>query len=38
MPLQIVIGFIALGSTIGVGMMIFLGRLESVLSTFSLAP
>jgi flagellar biosynthesis protein FliR len=38
MPLQIVIGFIALGSTVGVGMVIFLNRFESVLSTFSLTP
>jgi flagellar biosynthetic protein FliR len=38
MPLQIIIGFIALGSTIGVGMVIFLNRFESVLTTFSLAP
>lgn len=38
MPLQIVIGFIALGSTIGVGMMIFLNRFESALTTFSMSP
>jgi flagellar biosynthetic protein FliR len=38
MPLQIVIGFIALGSTVGVGMVIFPNRFESVLSTFSLTP
>jgi flagellar biosynthetic protein FliR len=38
MPLQIIIGFIALGSTVGIGMMIFLNRFESVLSTFSLRP
>lgn len=38
MPLQIVIGFIALGSTVGLGMVIFLNRFESVLSTFSLNP
>jgi flagellar biosynthetic protein FliR len=36
MPLQIVIGFIALGATIGVGMVLFLSRFESALSTFSL--
>jgi flagellar biosynthetic protein FliR len=36
MPLQIVIGFIALGATVGVGMVMFLSRFESVLSTFSL--
>ena len=36
MPLQIVIGFIALGATVGVGMIIFLSRFESVLTTFSL--
>jgi flagellar biosynthetic protein FliR len=38
MPLQIVIGFIALGATIGVGMVTFLNRFESVLTTFSLTP
>jgi flagellar biosynthetic protein FliR len=38
MPLQIVIGFIALGATIGVGMITFLSRFESVLSTFSMTP
>jgi flagellar biosynthesis protein FliR len=38
MPLQIVIGFIALGATIGVGMITFLSRFELVLSTFSLTP
>jgi flagellar biosynthetic protein FliR len=36
MPLQIVIGFIALGSTVGVGLGIFLNRFESVISTFSM--
>jgi len=36
MPLQIVIGFIALGATVGVGMVLFLTRFESVLSTFSM--
>jgi flagellar biosynthetic protein FliR len=36
MPLQIVIGFIALGATVGVGMIMFLNRFESVLTTFSL--
>jgi flagellar biosynthetic protein FliR len=38
MPLQIVIGVLVLGSTVGVGMVIFLSRFESVLSTFSLTP
>jgi flagellar biosynthesis protein FliR len=36
MPLQIVVGFIALGATVGVGMIVFLTRFESVISTFSL--
>ena len=36
MPLQIVIGLIALGSTVGIGMVIFLNRFESVLTTFSM--
>ena len=36
MPLQIVIGFIALGSTVGIGMSLFLSRFESVLATFSM--
>jgi flagellar biosynthetic protein FliR len=36
MPLQIVIGLIALGSTVGLGMVIFLGRFESVLTSFSM--
>jgi flagellar biosynthetic protein FliR len=36
MPLQIVIGLIALGSTVGIGMVMFLNRFESVLTTFSM--
>jgi flagellar biosynthetic protein FliR len=36
MPLQIVIGFIVLGATVGIGMVVFLTRFEAVLSTFSL--
>ena len=36
MPLQIVIGFIALGATVGLGMVMFLTSFESVLSTFSM--
>ena len=36
MPLQIVIGFIVLASTIAVGMVTFLNGFESVLSTFVL--
>jgi flagellar biosynthesis protein FliR len=38
MPLQIVIGFIALGATVGVGMILFLNRFESVLTTLSMTP
>jgi flagellar biosynthetic protein FliR len=38
MPLQIVIGFIALGATVGAGMILFLSRFESVLTTLSLTP
>ncbi|HEX2113313.1 MAG TPA: flagellar biosynthetic protein FliR, partial [Alphaproteobacteria bacterium] len=38
MPLQIMIGLIALGATVGVGMIVFLRGFESVLTTLSLTP
>lgn len=38
MPLQIVIGFIALAATVGAGMALFLSRFESVVTTLSMTP
>jgi flagellar biosynthetic protein FliR len=38
MPLQIVIGFIALAATVGAGMTLFLSRFESVVTTLSMTP
>ena len=38
MPLQIVIGFIALAATVGAGMTLFLSRFVSVVTTLSMTP
>jgi flagellar biosynthetic protein FliR len=38
MPLQIMIGFIVLGATLSMGMIVFLSQLESVLVNLSMSP